>query len=131
MYGAMLNFTFLRFYMVFVCYGMLFLCYAVRNGMLFLCYALRNSKIIWYGMVSYGIVCCAVLWDLSWYFFFHRKVPFILHFWTLIYRFFSIKTHFQFLIILHIECLYILLDNKYNFLILLYLQKNGLHDFWK
>ena len=46
-------------------------------------------KMIWYGMLSYGMPCYAKLWDLSKRSFFHSRVPFFL---SLIYRFFSIKT---------------------------------------
>ena len=41
------------FYISMIWYGMVFLCYA----MLFLCYAMRYLKMIWYGMLSYGMVC--------------------------------------------------------------------------
>ena len=59
--------------------------YGIRmlwNAFSMLCYATRYSK-----MISYGMVCYALLWDLSKRSFLHKRVPFILHF-------FSIKTHF-------------------------------------
>ena len=95
--GAMLI-----FYISMIWYGMVFVCY----GMLFLCYAMRYSKMIWYGMLSYGMVCYfyAMLWDLSKRSFFYRRVPFILHFKTLFYRFFFYKN--TLLIILHVKRLY-------------------------
>ena len=40
-------------------YGMVFVCY----GILFLCNAMRYSKMIWYGMLSYGMVCYAMRFE--------------------------------------------------------------------
>ena len=64
-----LSFTFLWYGMVFVCY---------MYGMLFLFYAMRYSKMTWYDMLSYGMVCYAMRFE--WTFLLHRRVPFILHF---------------------------------------------------
>ena len=70
------------FYISMIWYSTVFLCY----GMLFLWYAIRYLTMIWYDMLSHGMVRCAMLWDLS------KRSFFLFGIYTLIYRFnFSIK----------------------------------------
>ena len=62
------------FYISMIWYGIPILCYFYSM--------IRDIKknMIRYVIEWYGIVCCAMLWDLSKYSLFHRRVPFILHF---------------------------------------------------
>ena len=57
--------------------------YAIRMlwyAISMLCYEIFKNDMIWYAFVWYGMVCYAMLWDLRKRSFFHRRVPFLLHF---------------------------------------------------
>ena len=48
--------------MTMIWYVMVFLC----EGILFLCYAMRYLRMKWYGMLLYGMVWCAMPWYEIW-----------------------------------------------------------------